>query len=57
MDKIDVILSNGEHIYWSTWCRHDNHDGCKALEKAPGVPRNPAQCKTCAARCICDCHK
>jgi hypothetical protein len=56
-DKTDVITTDGEHRYWSTHCRHGNHDACSADELAPGVPRRPAQCKTCAAPCICTCHQ
>jgi hypothetical protein len=56
-DKVDVVPLVGEHSYWSTHCRHDRHDACKATELAPGVPRSPAQCKTCGARCICTCHR
>lgn len=26
------------------------------IELAPGVPRQPAQCKTCGARCRCECR-
>lgn len=55
-DKVDVVYVNGTHRYWSTHCRHDRHDACKADELAPGVPRHAAQCKTCAAPCICHCH-
>lgn len=54
--KVDVILPNGLHLYWSTHCRHGNHDACRATELAPGVPRCPAQCKGCAAPCVCLCH-
>lgn len=57
LDKTDTLRADGVHWYWSTWCRHDNHDPCKATEHAPGVPRNPAQCKSCGAPCLCDCHK
>jgi hypothetical protein len=53
--KMDVITADG-HVYWSTHCRHYRHDDCRATELAPGVPRRPAQCKTCAAPCICTCH-
>lgn len=55
--KIDVIADSGEHSYWSTHCRHGNHAACSATELAPGVPRQPAQCKTCAAPCGCECHE
>ena len=55
--KPDVVFVDGSHRYWSTHCRHDNHGACSATELAPGVPREPAQCKTCAAPCLCHCHK
>ncbi len=54
--KADVLLSDGTHRYWSTHCRHGDHDACDARTLAPGVPRRPAQCKTCAAPCRCRCH-
>ncbi len=52
---VDIVLPDGTHIYWSTHCRHGRHDDCAAEEIAPGVPRRPAQCKTCAAPCVCPC--
>jgi hypothetical protein len=33
------------HPYLSTYCYHENHGDCRLT------------CKTCAAPCICDCHK
>jgi hypothetical protein len=54
--KMDVIRGDGTHVYWSTHCRHDRHEDCAAIELAPGVPRSPAQCKTCSTPCICTCH-
>lgn len=56
---LDVILPDGRHVYWSTYCRHatpEGHRACRAIELAPGVARRPAQCKTCAAPCVCPCH-
>lgn len=66
----DVIMPDGTHRYWSTHCRHDRHEDCSASSmlrdvasdgRFPTVPvsvtREPAQCKTCQAPCICDCHK
>lgn len=55
--KADTITAAGDHQYWSTHCRHDRHQDCAADELAPGVPRRPAQCKTCAAPCTCRCHR
>lgn len=64
--KIDAILPDGTHQYWSTHCRHDNHEACSATEitgeRSAGnrgvtsIARQPAQCKTCANPCICPCH-
>lgn len=67
--KVDVILPDGSHRYWSTWCRHGLHGPCGASNhikswNADGsprelynTPREPAQCKTCTSPCICTCHK
>lgn len=55
--KDDRVFSDGSHLYWSTHCRHGSHKACEATELAPGVPRKPAQCKTCGAGCICWCHE
>lgn len=59
--KVDMILPDGTHLYWSTHCRHatdeEGHNKCQATEFAPGVERKPSQCKTCAAPCRCECHK
>jgi hypothetical protein len=68
--KVDVIWPDGTHRYWSTHCRHDRHGDCSASSmlrdvvsdgRFPTVPvsvtREPAQCKTCQAPCICDCHR
>lgn len=65
VSKVDIIDSDGIHYYWSTHCRHgnsappwdDRHGACKATQFAPGVARQPSQCKTCGAPCNCDCHK
>jgi hypothetical protein len=70
--KIDVIMFDGTHRYWSTHCRHTKdaddagHKACSA-DKMGGVAvygrrrhatieRKPAQCKSCAAPCVCPCH-
>ncbi len=52
----DLVYPDGHHAYWSTHCRHERHGTCSATELAPGVPRRPAQCKTCSAPCTCRCH-
>lgn len=70
-DKVDTLLPSGRHHYWSTHCRHGNHELCSATSMvrdrvargpADAVPRpvevskTAAECKTCAAPCICPCH-
>ncbi len=66
--QIDAILPDGTHRYWSTHCRHGNHDLCSAdlihgqiagTEMSTAIVRKPAQCKAaeCSAPCICPCHK
>jgi hypothetical protein len=56
--KADILFADGVHRYWSTHCRHGHHDRCAATEFAPGVQRQPSQCKTeeCQAPCRCECH-
>jgi hypothetical protein len=71
--KLDAILPDGTHRYWSTHCRHagpspddPRHADCSAKwlhgptvmdGVTTAIARMPAQCKTCAAPCICPCHK
>lgn len=64
--KVDVILPDGTHRYWSTHCRHGHHDLCSATAiegrqagERVRLPRKPAQCKDpgCQALCLCSCHK
>jgi hypothetical protein len=54
--RVDVVFADGTHWYRSTLCRHKRHKECAATELAPGLPRRPAQCKTCASPCLCGCH-
>lgn len=54
--EADIVFRDGLHLYWSTHCRHGKHDACAARELAPGLLRRPAECKTCAAPCQCECH-
>jgi hypothetical protein len=74
IDVIEVAPDGVLHTYWSTHCRHGNHEACSAtlvldVEPLPtsgplgvtdqvrrSVRRKPAQCKTCAAPCVCSCH-
>lgn len=58
--KIDAILPSGTHRYRSTHCRHFDHGECSTARgyDAEGefFARRPAQCKACAAPCVCpDC--
>jgi hypothetical protein len=39
--KADVLMPDGSHAYWSTHCRHGDHNLCKLT------------CKGCGSPCIC----
>lgn len=52
---VDAVLPDGTHRYYSTHCRHGRHDACDATTLNDG-PRQPGQCKTCAAPCRCRHH-
>jgi hypothetical protein len=71
--KVDALMADGTHRYWSTHCRHDDHEACSAgfvvgpivspdrRSRPPrpmeiSIERQPAQCKKCAAPCVCPCH-
>ncbi|MGQ5576735.1 hypothetical protein [Streptomyces sp. ECR3.8] len=43
------------HVYLSTGCLHGHHDYCQNHTGRDGT-KTPAQCKFCAAPCICGCH-
>lgn len=43
------------HRYLSTSCLHGEHSYCQSNTGAAGT-KTPAQCKFCAAPCVCDCH-
>ena len=45
-----------EHVYLSTSCLHGECGYCKA-ESGMAGPKKPAQCKFCAAPCVCPCHQ
>ncbi|GGJ87053.1 hypothetical protein GCM10011583_18340 [Streptomyces camponoticapitis] len=45
----------GTHVYLSTGCLHDEHAYCQGKTGLAGA-KTPAQCKFCAARCVCPCH-
>lgn len=46
-----------EHVYLSTGCLHGEHNYCSGTDRADGHTKIPAQCKFCAAPCVCPCHK
>ncbi len=61
--KLDIIFPGGTHRYYSTHCRHGDHEACSATAiegrqfgEQVRIARRPASCKTCSAPCICDCH-
>lgn len=45
-----------DHRYLSTGCLHGHHDYCQNHTGHSGT-KTPAQCKFCAAPCICPCHR
>jgi hypothetical protein len=65
-------VSATEHYYLSTACLHQLHSYCIApvvsrdgtwqvigpsYSAELGDDKKPAQCKFCAAQCICPCHR
>jgi hypothetical protein len=58
LGAIDVVLPDGTHRYYSTHCRHGDHDACcsTVLRDDAGnvVNRRPASCKGCGAPCSCE---
>lgn len=44
------------HAYLSTGCFHNNHEYCQSNTGRDGN-KISAQCKFCAARCVCSCHR
>lgn len=58
--RVAVTAYNGYiehtgHRYLSTGCRHGEHGYCQSNTGSQGQ-KKPAQCKFCAARCVCSCH-
>lgn len=51
-----ATLATGRHVYLSTGCLHGDCGYCQSLDGRAGA-KQPAQCKTCTARCICRCHR
>lgn len=43
------------HVYLSTGCLHGQHGYCSNVDGIAGL-KKPAQCKFCAAPCVCPCH-
>jgi len=52
-----IMMEDGEHIYLSTSCLHDEHRHCRSAVNVEGGPKEPGTCKFCPARCICQCHE
>jgi hypothetical protein len=54
--KIDVLCGS-QHRYYSTHCRHGDHEACSATvlrdEAGNAVNRKPASCKRCGSPCQC----
>lgn len=57
--RLDTTEKHGAdevpHVYLSTGCFHGEHHYCQSNTGAAGT-KVPAQCKFCAAPCVCDCH-
>lgn len=54
LDQPKVDQTAG-HVYLSTGCYHGRHDYCANVDGIVGL-KKPAQCKFCAAPCVCPCH-
>jgi hypothetical protein len=62
--KCDILRPDGTHRYYSTHCRHGDHNACSATSVAGvdaeeprilhAIERKPAQCKHCGAPCCCE---
>jgi hypothetical protein len=56
-EQLDEISEQTDgHRYLSTGCLHGQHDYCQNHAGLSGA-KTPAQCKFCAAPCVCPCHK
>lgn len=51
----EIVESTGAHVYLSTGCLHGDHDYCQRV--VGSWHKQPAQCKFCAAPCVCLCHE
>ncbi len=47
----------GHRLYYSTSCRHGQHEHCRSATALAGNAKKPGTCKWCPSRCICPCHK
>lgn len=56
LDRIALREGSEGHTYLSTGCLHGNHGYCQGTTGANGA-KKPAECKFCAARCVCECHQ
>lgn len=50
----EIVEATGAHVYLSTGCLHGKHGYCQSTGEGRKVP---AECKFCAAPCICPCHE
>ncbi len=46
----------GHRWYFSTSCRHTEHEHCRSTVSAHGGTKKPGTCKWCPTRCLCPCH-
>lgn len=49
------FIEQSGHRYLSTGCRHGEHGYCQSNTGSQGQ-KKPAECKFCAAKCVCSCH-
>lgn len=66
LDIVEIAPDGTTHTYWSTHCRHEDHGACSSefihgeiagTGMSTALRRKPAQCKHCAAPCVCPCHE
>lgn len=56
LDEIRRRETPEGHRYLATACLHGEHAYCNGTVGLAGRKR-PGECKWCAAKCVCDCHK
>ncbi|MFJ8345075.1 hypothetical protein ACIQ9J_01605 [Streptomyces sp. NPDC094153] len=54
-DRTRQTDAEAGHVYLSTSCLHGEHGYCSNVDGIAGL-KKPAQCKFCAAPCVCPCH-